>query len=57
MIMLLCHDQWSTTIICQPKCKYIMVYGNPNMTKLSKFKFKSVKVQILHMEGCKRSNL
>ena len=56
------------------------MYGNPNVTKLSKFKFKGVKVQILHnmearmqkvkatnsrvqstymlhMEGCKRSNL
>ena len=32
-------------------------YGNPNMTKLSKFKRKGVKVQSLHMEGCKRSML
>ena len=29
-------------------------YGNPNVTKLSKFKLKGVKVQILHiMEGAK----
>ena len=32
-------------------------YGNPNVTKLSKFKLKGVKAQILHMEGCKRSKL
>ena len=31
-------------------------YGNSNMTKLSKFKLKGIKVQtLLHMEGCKRS--
>ena len=33
------------------------IYGNPNMTKLSKFKLKGVKAQILRMEGCKRSKL
>ena len=32
-------------------------YGNPNVIKLSKFKFKGVKVQNLYMEGCKRSKL
>ena len=26
-------------------------YGNPNVTKLSKFKLKGVKAQILHMEA------
>ena len=30
-----------------------VIYGNPNVTKLSKFKFKGVKAQILHMEGAK----
>ena len=29
---------------------------NPNVTKLSKFKLKGVKAQILHMEGCKLSS-
>ena len=33
------------------------MYGNPYVTKLSKFKPKGVKVQILHMEGHKRSKL
>ena len=28
-------------------------YDNPNVTKLSNFKFKGVKAQILHMEGAK----
>ena len=32
-------------------------YGNPNVTKLSKFKLKGVKVQSLYMEGCKKSML
>ena len=33
------------------------LYGNPNVTNLSKFKLKGVNAQILHMEGCKRSKL